>query len=139
MPTQDTGVIYVRTVAVANISFTAMTALQSAVSRAILEDPAVDGLNSYIGTNNGSVLSNGEMLVALKPPAVRKLTIQQVIARLRGTRGASRRCAGLLHAIPGSGTRCAEQRVALSVHAHRQRSRATLPNGPTGCGARWLT
>ncbi len=83
MPTQDTGVIDARTVAVANISFTAMTALQSAVSRAILEDPAVDGLNSYIGTNNGSVLSNGEMLVALKLPAVRKLTIQQVIARLR--------------------------------------------------------
>ena len=83
MPTQDTGVIYVRTVTAANISFTAMTSLQRAVSKAILDDPAVEGLNSYIGTNNGSVLSNGEMLVALKPPAVRKLTVEQVIDRLR--------------------------------------------------------
>ena len=72
MPTQDTGVIYVRTITMSNISFTAMSALQRSVSDAILDDPAVDGLNSYIGTDNGSVLSNGEMLVALKPPAVRK-------------------------------------------------------------------
>ena len=91
------------------------------MSPAILEDPAVEGLNSYIGTNNGSVLSNGEMLVALKPPAVRKMTIQQVIARLRErlAQGAGR--AGLLHADPGPGTRRAEQRLALSVHAHGER------------------
>jgi multidrug efflux pump len=54
------------------------------VSDAILEDPAVENLNSYIGTDNGDVLSSGQMLVALKPPSVRKLTIQQVIERLRG-------------------------------------------------------
>ena len=72
MPTQDTGVIFVRTVTTSNVSFTAMTALQRTVSAAILEDPAVEGLNSYIGTDNGSVLSNGEMLVALKPPSVRQ-------------------------------------------------------------------
>ena len=83
MPTQDTGVIYVRTVTIANVSFTAMTALQRAVSTAVLDDPTVEGLNSYIGTDNGSVLSNGELLVALKPPAVRQMTVQQVIARLR--------------------------------------------------------
>jgi multidrug efflux pump subunit AcrB len=83
MPTQDTGVIYVSTATTANVSFTAMTAPQRAVSRAILEDPAVEGLNSYVGTDNGSVLSNGEIVVALKPPSVRQLTIQQVIARLR--------------------------------------------------------
>jgi multidrug efflux pump subunit AcrB len=83
MPTQDTGVLYVRTVTTSNVSFTAMAALQRAVSATILDDPAVDGLNSYIGTDNGSVLSNGEMLVALKAPGERKLTIQQVIQRLR--------------------------------------------------------
>jgi hydrophobe/amphiphile efflux-1 (HAE1) family protein len=83
MPTQDTGVMFVRTVTTSNVSFTAMTALQRTVSAAILEDPAVEGLNSYIGTDNGGVLSNGDMLVALKPPSVRQMTIQQVIARLR--------------------------------------------------------
>jgi hydrophobe/amphiphile efflux-1 (HAE1) family protein len=83
MPTQDTGVIYARTMTTANVSFTAMTALQSAVNAAILEDAAVEGLNSYIGTDNGAVLSNGEMVIALKPPSVRRLTVQQVIDRLR--------------------------------------------------------
>jgi hydrophobe/amphiphile efflux-1 (HAE1) family protein len=84
MPTQDTGVLSVRTVTISNISFSAMSALQRQVSDAILEDPAVENLNSYIGTDNGDVLSSGQMLVALKPPSVRKLTIQQVIERLRG-------------------------------------------------------
>jgi multidrug efflux pump len=83
MPTQDTGVVYARTTTAANVSFAAMTALQSAVNAAILEDPAVEGLNSYIGTDNGAVLSNGEMVIALKPPSVPRLTIQQVIERLR--------------------------------------------------------
>ncbi|MEJ0015093.1 MAG: efflux RND transporter permease subunit [Acetobacteraceae bacterium] len=83
MPTQDTGVIWGRTVTAANVSFTAMTAMQRAVGRVILDDPAVEGLNSYVGTDNGSVLSSGEMLVALKPPAVRRMPVQQVIERLR--------------------------------------------------------
>jgi multidrug efflux pump subunit AcrB len=83
MPTQDTGVIHVRTITLANVSFTAMSALQRKVSDTILDDPAVEGLNSYIGTDNGDVLSSGQMLVALKPPAERRLTIQQVIERLR--------------------------------------------------------
>ena len=83
MPTQDTGAIYVRTITTANVSFTAMTALQRSVADAILGDPAVDRLNSYIGTDNGSVLSNGEMFVGLKPPAERKLGVLAVIDRLR--------------------------------------------------------
>jgi multidrug efflux pump len=83
MPTQDTGAIYVRTITTSNISFTAMTNLQRSVAAAILQDPAVLGLNSYIGTDNGSVLSNGEMLVGLKPLDQRRMTIQQVIERLR--------------------------------------------------------
>jgi multidrug efflux pump subunit AcrB len=84
MPTQDTGVLSVRTVTISNISFSAMSTLQRQVSDAILEDPAVENLNSYIGTDNGDVLSSGQMLVALKAPSVRKVTIQQVIERLRG-------------------------------------------------------
>jgi hydrophobe/amphiphile efflux-1 (HAE1) family protein len=83
MPTQDTGVMFVRTVAPVSISFAAMEDTQRAVGEAILGDPAVSGLISYIGEGNGGALSIGQMLVALKPPEARKLTIQQVIARLR--------------------------------------------------------
>ncbi len=83
MPTQDTGVMFVRTIANANISFAAMEDRQRAVGEALQRDPAVSGLISYIGEGNGGALSVGQMLVALKPPELRRLTIQQVIARLR--------------------------------------------------------
>jgi len=83
MPVQDTGVMYVRTIAPVSVSFAAMEDLQRTVGSAIQEDPAVSGLISYIGEGNGGALSVGQMLVALKPPEQRKLSIQQVIARLR--------------------------------------------------------
>ena len=83
MPTQDTGVMFVRTVAPPSISFAAMEDVQRAVGTAIREDPAVSGLVSYIGEGNGGALSIGQMLVALKAPGQRKMDIQKVIARLR--------------------------------------------------------
>jgi multidrug efflux pump subunit AcrB len=83
MPTQDTGVMFVRTIAPVSVSFAAMEDLQRTVGDAIQRDPAVSGLVSFIGEGNGGALSIGQMLVALKPPEQRKLTIQQVIARLR--------------------------------------------------------
>jgi multidrug efflux pump subunit AcrB len=83
MPTQDTGILGIRTVTTANVSFDAMERLQRTVSRTILKDPVVEGLASYIGTNNGSPLNNGFMTVSLKPLQERKLSIDQVITRLR--------------------------------------------------------
>jgi multidrug efflux pump len=83
MPTQDTGILRVRTVAIANVSFAAMERLQRAVVREILQHPAVQGSSSYIGTDNGSTLSNGNIIINLKPIEERKQTIQEVIAELR--------------------------------------------------------
>ena len=69
MPTQDTGVMFVRTIASANISFAAMEDRQRAVvDKRSWQDPAVSGLISWIGEGNGGALSIGQMLVALKPP-----------------------------------------------------------------------
>jgi len=83
MPTQDTGILYVRVITLANVSFTAMKKIQREVITAILDDPAVAGLSSYIGTDNGSVLSSGQMMVGLKSPEERRVSVQQVIDRLR--------------------------------------------------------
>jgi hydrophobe/amphiphile efflux-1 (HAE1) family protein len=82
MPTQDTGVLYVRTVAPPSISFAAMEDRQRAVGTTILGDPAVSGLISYIG-GDGNALSVGQMLVALKPLEEGRPAIQQVIEQLR--------------------------------------------------------
>jgi multidrug efflux pump len=83
MPTQDTGVMFVKVIAPANISFAAMESQQRGVAEAILKDPAVSDLISFIGEGNGTALSVGQMLVALKPLQERKLPIEQVITRLR--------------------------------------------------------
>jgi len=83
MPTQDTGVMFVRTIASPNISFPAMEDRQREVIDRILQDPAVSGLTSWIGEGNGGALSMGAMIVALRPPEERGASIQLVIERLR--------------------------------------------------------
>ena len=82
MPTQDTGIMRVRTVTIANVSFAAMESLQRAAAQAIMADPAVASLTSYIGTDNGSTLNTGTITVSLKPVADRP-PIDAVIERLR--------------------------------------------------------
>ena len=78
MPTQDTGILRVRTFTVANVSFAAMEDMQRAAAQAVMADPAVASLTSYIG----GTLSNGNMTVALKPIGERP-PIGDVVERLR--------------------------------------------------------
>jgi multidrug efflux pump len=82
MPTQDTGILMVRTNTIPNISFAAMEQLQRAAARAIRSDPAIAAMTSYIGSNNGSTLNNGYIYAGLKPLGERP-GIQRVIERLR--------------------------------------------------------
>jgi multidrug efflux pump subunit AcrB len=84
MPTQDTGILLVRTNTTANISFAAMEELQRTVSRTIQADPAVAALTSYIGAGAGGNLNTGSLYVGLKRLDERRESIQQVIERLRG-------------------------------------------------------
>jgi multidrug efflux pump len=81
LPTQDTGVLAVRTLSKSNISFEAKEKSQRAIALAILADPAVDHLASFIGRGAMGV---GSMLVGLKPLDVRRASVDQVIDRLRG-------------------------------------------------------
>ncbi len=71
-PVQDTGVIQAITEAPQSISFPAMAQRQQAVADAILADPAVDSLSSFIGVDGVNVTLNaGRMLINLKPKAGR--------------------------------------------------------------------
>ena len=80
LPTQDTGILRVRTVSRSNISFDAKQVSQRVIAAEIQSDPAVADLVSYIGRGT---MSGGVMLVNLKPPGVRKESLDQIIARLR--------------------------------------------------------
>jgi multidrug efflux pump len=82
-PVQDTGMIQGISEASQSISYTAMAQRQQALSEAILEDPDVDSISSFIGVDGtNSTLNNGRMLINLKPHGKRS-NIKTVIARLQ--------------------------------------------------------
>jgi multidrug efflux pump len=83
-PVQDTGVILGITEAPQTISFGAMRDRQRAVARAILEDPAVESLSSFIGVDGiNTTLNSGRIQINLKPFKERKLSASDIVQRLQ--------------------------------------------------------
>jgi multidrug efflux pump len=83
-PIQDTGVILGISEAPQSVSFPSMAERQRALARAILSDPAVDTLSSFIGIDGTNVtLNSGRMLITLKPLHARGAGVRDVIERLR--------------------------------------------------------
>ncbi|ENB9664788.1 MULTISPECIES: MdtB/MuxB family multidrug efflux RND transporter permease subunit [Pseudomonas] len=83
-PVQDTGVIQGISEAPQSTSFAAMSERQQALSKVILQDPAVQSLSSYIGVDgDNATLNSGRLLINLKPHGERDVTASQVISRLQ--------------------------------------------------------
>ncbi len=82
-PVQDTGLIQVVTEATQTTSFGAMSTRQQALADAILKDPDVDHLASFIGVDGANAtLNTGRMQITLKPFAQREASASEVIRRL---------------------------------------------------------
>jgi multidrug efflux pump len=82
-PVEDTGLIQGISEAPQTISFPAMVDRQEALTRAILKDPAVESVSSFIGIDGTNMtLNSGRMLINLKPLAERRLDVEAVIRRL---------------------------------------------------------
>jgi len=83
-PVQDTGVILGISEAPQSISFAAMEERQQRLNKAILEDPAVESLSSFIGIDGTNVtLNSGRIQINLKPLAARQISASDVIRRLQ--------------------------------------------------------
>jgi multidrug efflux pump len=82
-PQQDTGMLIGRIVGDQSSSFQAMRERLVEFARIVGEDPAVANVSAFTGGTVGSV-NEGRMFVALKPLAERKISSDQVLARLRG-------------------------------------------------------
>jgi multidrug efflux pump len=83
-PVQDTGIIQGFSQAPQSISFAAMSERQQALSRIILQDPAVADLSSFIGVDGtNTTLNSGRILIDLKALADRKISASDVIRRLQ--------------------------------------------------------
>ena len=83
-PMQDTGVLLGISEAPQSISFAAMVERQQALTAAILADPAVDSLSSFIGVDGiNTTLNSGRLQVNLKPFDERRERAHDVILRLK--------------------------------------------------------
>ena len=83
-PVQDTGVILAITDAPQDISFSAMSLRQQKLANAILQDPDVESLSSFIGidaTNN--TLNSGRIQINLKDRESRKNDASTIIRNLQ--------------------------------------------------------
>jgi multidrug efflux pump len=83
-PTQDVGIIQGISQAPESSSFQAMSRKQQALAKAILQDPAVASLSSFIGVDgtNGT-LNSGRIQINLKPFSERGIDATAVIDRLQ--------------------------------------------------------
>jgi multidrug efflux pump len=83
-PVQDTGEIQGISEAAQTISYAAMAERQQALAAAILKDPDVASLSSFIGVDgSNTTLNSGRFLINLKPHADRHLTAGEIIRRLQ--------------------------------------------------------
>ena len=87
-PTQDTGQLQARIETSQSVSYARMAELQQAAAKAILEDPDVDTLSSFIGVDatNNTMLHTGRMLINLK--RTRSTSQQDTMDRLQRRAGA---------------------------------------------------
>jgi multidrug efflux pump len=79
-PTQDTGSMLVISSVSGNASFDLLSERQQALSQALLQDPNVDNITAFIGTDGNNATPNaGRMLIQLKARDQRHLSAQQLI------------------------------------------------------------
>ncbi len=85
-PIQDTGVIQGISQAPPAISSQSMAEKQLALTKAVLSDPAVESVSSFIGADGTNTTTNsGRMSINLKPLDQRKISASNVIRRLNST------------------------------------------------------
>jgi multidrug efflux pump len=85
-PTQDTGQLQAEVRTRESVSFERMAQLQQSVAQAILKDPDVESLSSFIGVDgaNTTAINRGRMLINLKPPGQRG-SQRDIMDRLRNS------------------------------------------------------
>ena len=82
-PVQDTGVIQGISQAPPTIGSKAMAEKQQELTKAVLDDPAVESVSSFIGADGTNTTTNsGRMSINLKPLDQRKINATSLIRRL---------------------------------------------------------
>ncbi len=80
-PQEDTGLIIGVAEAAPDISFVAMSERIQSLGRVVMTDPDIDNVYYWIGPN--PTLSQGRMLINLKPTSDRQATASDILARIK--------------------------------------------------------
>jgi len=82
-PVQDTGVIQGISQAAQSIGSKAMAEKQQELTKAVLDDPAVESISSFIGADGtNTTINSGRLSINLKPLDQRKISASDLIRRL---------------------------------------------------------
>ncbi len=100
-PQQDTGRLSGSIQADQSTSFQAMRERMLQIVDTMMKDPAVEGLNAYTGAGGwgGGGVNSGRMFITLKPLEERKISADEVIARLRPNLAKIPGCSLFLQAV----------------------------------------
>ncbi|GAB7522640.1 efflux RND transporter permease subunit [Paraburkholderia sp. 2C] len=83
-PVQDVGVLQGISVADNSVSYSTMVKRQNDLAQAILKDPDVVSLTSYVGIDGtNTTLNNGRFLINLRPRDDRSLTAEEIGRRIQ--------------------------------------------------------
>jgi multidrug efflux pump len=82
-PQQDTGRLNGNIIADQSISFQAMQQKIARLAAIVKQDPGVDTVMIFTGGGGGTTTNTGRAFIALKPLAVRKVSADQILNRLR--------------------------------------------------------
>ena len=116
-PVQDTELIQGITVAPPDVSYGEMARRQQALVDAVLKDPGVESLSSFIGIDGtNTTLNSGRLLITLKPFSNRRLNSTAIIRRLQQGDGRGHRHLAVHAAGAGSHHRCQRRPRAISFH-----------------------
>jgi multidrug efflux pump len=82
-PVQDTGLIQGITQGAQSVSYAGMATRQQALAEAVLKDPDVDSVSSFIGIDGtNTTVNSGRILINLKPLETRRHGVSDVIRNL---------------------------------------------------------
>ncbi len=82
-PQQDTGLMFGMSEGAQDISFASMKEKQMQLAAIVSEDPAVQNVASILSSGAGNTCNSGRLFFSLKPLSLRKVSVDQVINRLR--------------------------------------------------------